>query len=225
LSRLVKGNRKPLPDTPENGYNQTMTEAELQTIKGNTMKSKLFSTVLLLAAISAIGIITIICGCRQSKDAKDAELARVLELPYQVQTLVGVEGVWVLIDYLGEAARSTGLTEDQFKKEVEVELLLAGIKVNARQERATFKDGAYLHISINTLAYNDSPDIVYSISIELSQTVELRTSLPISARAITWHDRSVGMYTTSEFAQSTRQEVKEGIHIFIEEYLIANPDK
>ena len=188
------------------------------------MKSKLFLIVVLLAAISTIGIIS---WYRQSQDAKAevAELSRVLKLPCQIQSLVGVKGVWVLIDYLNEDARSAGLTEEQLKKDVESELRLAGIKVNSREERSAFKDGAYLHVNINTIAYNDSPNIVFSISIELSQPVELRTGLSMSVRGMTWLDRCVGMYPTSEFAERTRHEVKDGVDLFIDEYLTANPKK
>ena len=182
------------------------------------MKSKLFLIVLLLAAIFTV-------GCPRDKQSQDDELARVGNLPYQLQSLVGVKDVWILVDYLDENALSTGLTEEQIKKDVESKLRLNGIKVNARQERAAFKDGAYLHISINTLAFTDSPDIVFGVSVELSQPVELRTARSRSARAITWYDRCVGMYPASEFAESTRQEVKNGADIFIYDYFIANPKK
>ncbi len=186
--------------------------------KGEGMKPKLFLTVLLLAAIWTV-------GCPRDKQSQDAELSRVLKLPYQLQSLVGVKGVWVLIDYLDENALSTGLTEEQIKKDVESKLRLNGITANARPERAAFKDGVYLHISINTLAFSDSPDIVFGVSVELSQPVELRTGLSMSARAITWYDRCVGMYPKSEFAESTRQEVKNGVDTFIYDYFIANPKK
>ncbi len=186
------------------------------------MKHKLFLIVLSVAAICTIGIVW-----RQgrSRDAVDSELARVGELSYQVQSLVGVKGVWVLVDYLDEDAMSTGVTEDQFKQDVESELRLAGIKVNSREERSAFKDGAYLHVDINTVTYNDSPNIAFSVSIELSQPVGLRTGLSMSVRGITWHDRSMGMCPGSAFAERVRQDVKAGVDLFIDEYFIANPEK
>ncbi len=186
------------------------------------MKHKLFLIVLSVAAICTI---VIVWRRGQSQDAVDGELARVGELPYQVQSLVGVEGVWVLVDYLDEDARATGLTEEQFKQDIESELRLAGIKVNSREERSAFKDGPYLHVSINTVTYADNPNIFFSISVELSQPVELRTGISMSVRGITWLDRCVGMYPASEFAEGTRQEVKAGVALFIDEYLIANPEK
>ena len=184
--------------------------------KGEVMKSKLFLTVLLLAAIWTV-------GCPRDKQSQDAELSRVLKLPYQLQSLVGVKGVWVLVDFLDDNALSTGLIEKQIKEDVESKLRLNGIKVNSREERSAFKDGAYLHINIKTLAFSDSPDIVFGVSVELSQPVELRTGLSMSARGITWYERCVGMYPTSEFAEGTRQEVKNGVDTFIYDYFIANP--
>lgn len=186
------------------------------------MKHKLFLIVVPLVVIFTIGIVW---RHGQSRDAEVGELARVGELPYQVQSLVGVKGVWVLVDYLDEDARAAGLTEEQFKKDVESELRLAGIKVNSREERAAFKDGAYLHVSIDTVTYDDNPNIFFSISVELSQPVKIRTGLSMSIRGITWLDRCVGMYPASVFAEKTRQEVKDSVDLFIDEYLIANPKK
>ena len=180
------------------------------------MKCKLLFTVLLLAAIWAV-------GCPRDKESQDDELARVRNLPYQLQSLVSVKSVWVLVDYLDENALSTGLTEEQIKKDVESKLRLNGIKVNARQERAAFKDGVYLHVNIKTLAFSDSQDIVFGVSVEVSQPVELRAGRAMSGRAITWYDRCVGMYPASEFAENTRQEVKNGADTFIYDYFIANP--
>lgn len=175
-----------------------------------------------LAAICTIGIVW---RQGQSRDDAEGELSRVGELPYQIQSLVGVKGVWVLVDYLDDDALSMGLTEDQLKQEVESELRLAGIKVNSREERAAFKDGAYLHVDVNTVTYNDSPNIAFSVSIELSQPVELLTGLSMSVRGITWHDRSMGMCPGSAFAERSREDVKAGVDLFIDEYFIANPEK
>ena len=100
-----------------------MTESERQTIKGNTMKSKLFLTLFLLAAISTIGIsqqknVVYSADITQTEveKARIAELERIYRLPVKVHSLVGVKGISVDSLLLDETINFSDLTQREFRK-------------------------------------------------------------------------------------------------------------
>ena len=192
--------------------------------KGNTMKSKLFLAVLLLAAISTIGI---------SQDKQPfptyedilMERARIRKLPYQVGSLVGVEGISILIERLYEDAKATGLTREQVKTDIELKLRRAGIKVNSEQEWLASEDRAELYVRTNTTNSDSSRNRVYAISLELKQNVTLARGPYAKVMGATWDKAYVGICPKSKFPDIARQAVKDLTDKFISDYLAANPKR
>lgn len=188
------------------------------------MKSKLFLAVLLLAAISTIGI-------SQDKEPLPtygdilAERVRIKNLPYQVGSLVGVKGISILVERLYEDARATGLTREQVKTDIELKLRLAGIKVNSEQEWLASEDRAELYVRTNTTNSDSSPNRVYAISVELKQNVTLVRSPYAKAMGATWDKAYVGICPRGQFPDIARQAVKDLTDKFISDYHTANPKK
>ncbi len=196
------------------------------------MKSKLFLIVLLLAVITTIGI----SQDKQSQDTKDKtvkaaaqaakiEEERIAKLPKYIQSLAGIKGVVVLIENLNNAARSTGLTEKQVITDVELKLGLAGIKVNSMEEYHASEDRACIFVDIKTVSNNDSPTIVSSICVDLTQEVRLLRSPFTTVLAKTWEQQRLCMATKGEFPEEARKKVKASMDKFIRHYLTANPKK
>ncbi len=196
------------------------------------MKSKLFLTVLLLAVITTIGI----SQDKQPHDTKDKtakvaaqsakiEEERIAKLPQYIQSLAGVKGVCVLIEALNKDVRATGLTREQLQADVELQLVQVGIKVNSWEEYHASEDGAYIFVNINTAIHNDSPTIVSSICVDLTQKVRLLRSPFTMVLAKTWERQRICMFAKSEFPEEARKQVKACMDKFIRHYLTANPKK
>ncbi len=190
------------------------------------MKSKLFLTVLLLAAISTIGI----SQDKQSQPAEIdkaaiAELERTYKLRVDARSLIGVKSIYVLVEGLKEDAKSAGLTEEQLKTDIELKLQLAGIKVNSREESLASKDGAHIYVNINTFGDKGSPFIMYHASLVFTQRVTVLRSPFTTVFGTTWSKGAVGIRSRSKFPETAQQAVKELVDIFLNNYLTANPKK
>lgn len=188
------------------------------------MKTKLFLIVLLLAAISTIGI----SQDKQSAPATTyegimAERERIAKLPIDIKSLVTLKGVNVFVVPLKEDARSAGLTEEQLKTDVESKLRLAGIKVNSREEMLATKDQVYIYVNVNTVSYKDSPGIAYSYFVGFKQQAMLVRSPFTTVAGVTWEVRLLGMCPKTKFPDITRQRIKDCAAKFIKDYFTANP--
>lgn len=189
------------------------------------MKSKLFLTVLLLAAITTI-------GCPQDKQPQDAkekatkaELERIYRLPMTARSLVGEKDIAVNIDDLTVDAISAGLTEEQLQEDVELRLRRVGIKDFSGKVGRIINEEVFIRVTVNTVSRNDSPNIVFNVSIELLGDSELRTHPTVSFWAIIWDKDYLGICPKSEFAETVRQKVKDLTDDFVKDYFIANPKK
>lgn len=214
------------------------------------MKSKLFLIVLLLAAITTIGIsqekqiippkgfvlegqqepATEVDKAREVRIADEvdkamAERARISKLPVNIQNLVGVKGIYVLIEGLGENAKSPGFTRELLKTDVELKLRLAGIKVNSKEEWFTSADRAYIYVNITTVDVNEIDHMIYSIIIKLVQRVGLLRAPYMTVFGATWDSSGTVIRSKSKFLETARQSVKDHMDLFINDYLTANPKK
>ncbi len=189
------------------------------------MKSKLFLTVLLLVAISTV-------GCPQDKQpqnakekATKAELERIYRLPVTARNLVGDKDITVSIEDLTQDAKSAGLTEEQLKEDVELKLRPAGIKDFSGKVGRIINEQLFIHVKVNTVSNNDSPNIIYNVSIELLGDSWLRKYPTVSLRPIIWDKAYLGICPKSEFPETVRQAAKDLTDDFIKDYFKANPKK
>ncbi len=202
------------------------------------MKSKLFLTVLSLAVLIVIGILTgqfmiprtkevMALKAQLEDDLKilRAEEERIEKLPLPVQSLVGIKGIWVLVDYIYEDTRSMGWDGELFRADVESKLRLAGIKVNSREEWGSSEDRAYLGVYINTNIDDDGPSMAYDVRVEFYQRVTLVRSPAATVDGRTWGRFRLLRCPKSKFPEMSLQEVRDGVDEFISTYFLANPGK
>ncbi len=162
----------------------------------------------------------------QYDKAIEAEQARIYEMPLDAQSFVGLEGIWVEIIDLCEDAKSTGLTEEMLKTDVELKLRLARITINSQEEFIASDDWAKLLVNIKSGSGDDSPDMGYSIRVELFQKVVLVRSPFISVMGPTWGSSCLGVCSKcskSDFPEIARKGVKDLVDMFLKNYLSANP--
>lgn len=191
------------------------------------MKSKVLLAVIFLAVISTIGV----SQDKESQteidkplsdallEAMEAEADRVSNLSSDVLSLWSVKGVYVSIPDLNEAARTSGLTKEQLKTDVELKLRSAGIKVNTREEYRNSKGKAELIVSFTT---NDE-HFFTMVNVVFTQRVNLVRIPKLQIVAVTWS--SHGGYPFKIFKEGAQLGVEDGVDDFINAYLTANPKK
>jgi hypothetical protein len=156
-------------------------------------------------------------------------------------------GISVLIERLPEGLEERGtLTAAQLQTDVELRLRHAGIQVIeplAEGEKLT-KDNierlnpAYLYINVNLLPLSDAT-FVYNVAVSLKQTllvgrqletlkaddkaVILRAYFSNSDKSVTGATWDKGVLGKSRQLQSVRDDVRDCVDAFINDYLAMNP--
>lgn len=162
---------------------------------------------------------------KKATEALFAERVRIYKLPVKVQSLVGIKGIYVLVEALHEPAKSVGLTDEQLQMDIELKLRLAGIKVNSHMEWLASKDKTFIYVNINANSNSINPSISYCISVKLNQTVTLVRSPYAMVQGVVWDRGSVGKQPKSRFKAAARRSVNDFMDEFINDYLTANPKK
>src|ERR1051326_4291773 len=85
-------------------------------------------------------------------------------------TLVGLPGVYVLVETVADEAQRDGLDTLQVRTDVEVKLRQAGIRVLSKEEWLSTAGAPYLYVNIQT-AKNNLRLYAVSVSIDLRQDV------------------------------------------------------
>lgn len=136
------------------------------------------------------------------------------------KVLVGLKGVYVLIEPINPQAERLGLTKDQIKADVELRLLKAGVRVLTEEEQNATPGKPSLYVNINTHIEKNLPIIPLSIRIDLNEVVTLDTGLKTVGTI--WHTGSVGVVGKKSI-RKIREAVNQDIDRFINDYLAANP--
>jgi len=142
------------------------------------------------------------------------------------QSLVGLPGVYVLVEETHPDVKRDGLTKTTLRTDVELHLRQGGIRIMTKEESFSAPGAPYLYLNINTVKFKDEPGwYAYSIDLELTQGVRLDRKPSIPLNAITWNARgSVGVVGARQL-RTVRQYVRDMVDQFINDYLAANPKK
>jgi len=132
-----------------------------------------------------------------------------------------MKGVHVVIEKLGQGEYRDGLATDLILKDVELRLRQNGITVLTEQGMRIYPGNPLLYININAIKINNVKSYIYSLSIELEQSVILeRNKMPM--RAVTWNF-GVIKHTPANKLNNVRKDIKKLIDRFINAYLAVNP--
>jgi hypothetical protein len=163
-------------------------------------------------SLFALAVLALIC---RNGYAQDVEQTR--------NSLRGLSGVYVVPENpLEEDAIRGGLSQDTIRKEAELKLRLAGIRVLSREEWEKQPGRPYLQVWPKVLKGGVLGGYIYHISLEFKQYVGLARSSSIQVFGTTWSAEHMG-YTPE--LKDVQDKVKDRIDQFINAYLSVNPKK
>ena len=139
----------------------------------------------------------------------------------QKESLRDLNGIYVSVEKLTHEIYKDGLTKDRIRRDVELMLRTAGIKILSKEEWFDAEGNPSLYVNANVLKLSATKEYVYSVNISLKQTVyPIRKPMEITGAA-TW---SVGgiVGITPDLGK-IRASVKEQVNEFIKAYLSVNP--
>jgi hypothetical protein len=137
-------------------------------------------------------------------------------------TLVGLPGVYVLVETVADEAQRDGLDTLQVRTDVEVKLRQAGIRVLSKEEWLSTAGAPYLYVNIQT-AKNNLRLYAVSVSIDLRQDVTLVREPSLRRLVATWSTPGVLGTVGSHKLATVRDDVRDLVDQFINAYLAANP--
>ena len=135
-------------------------------------------------------------------------------------SLKGLDGVHVGVMKLNFETKT--LTRDGIRKEVELQLKKAGIKVLSPKECLLTPGAPTLNIGLKVFKDPDNkkkPGHVYAVSLQLVQGVFLARDADISLHADTWKTNDWGRVAELD---TLTEKVEQGVDKFIQSYQAAN---
>jgi|SRR5689334_16828984 len=139
-------------------------------------------------------------------------------------TLVGLPGVYVLVERIDNEAQRDGLDTLQVRIDVEVKLRQAGIRVLSEQEAFSTAGAPNLYVDIQTVK-NQLSVYAYSVRIELRQGATLVRQPSLRRLATTWTTSGFIGTVGSQKLATVREDVRDLTDQFINAYLAANPKR
>jgi hypothetical protein len=154
-----------------------------------------------------------------SASALDSEQTR--------KTLVGLQGVYVLVEELQpniqKYASKSDLDKASLQKSAESQLREAGIRVLSREEWLKTVGRPVLYINVNTHE-QEKYWFAYNVEVELQQIAAMEANPAIKSLVGTWSVNIAGMVNIGT-VNALKERVKNLLDIFITAYLSANPKK
>jgi hypothetical protein len=142
----------------------------------------------------------------------------------RTETLRGLSGVGVGIEYLNDEAKRAGFDANTLQTDVELKLRLAGIKVLTREESIRVPGSPSLYVNLNFINAANGLG-VYSIEVELKQNALLeRDKTVLALRATTWSTGYLGT-APRDTVSPVRSALGDLVDRFLNAYLSVNPKK
>ena len=132
-----------------------------------------------------------------------------------VLTLRGLQAIGVVVEGLTSEGRRTGLTSQQIKTEVELQLRKVGIRVDESVRE-------FVYVNVNIVEAGDIDHFVYSLELSVEQPVTFERDSS-SLVAITWTQGYVGIISQERARNTIRESIHYLVDIFINDYLAVNP--
>lgn len=133
-------------------------------------------------------------------------------------SLIGLNGIGVVIEELSPAAGQVGLRESQLTNDIEIKLRLAGIKILRLADQMKEPGQPYLYANLNL----SKQRATCAISLELTESVILaRNPIALPFFAPTWHLGALAIAPASELADHIRKGLADLVDAFINDYLWA----
>ena len=139
----------------------------------------------------------------------------------------GMEAVAVAVIPLGKDVEADGLTSDQLRRDVELRLRKAGIRVLSETElkEKPLTPVLYVHARIMKGKGRTQGLYLYHLLLTLIEPVRLVRNPAIATSASTWESKSSIGTVGTENVRELREPVADATDEFANEFLAANPKK
>jgi hypothetical protein len=140
------------------------------------------------------------------------------------QSLKGLKEIKVLVEDLDAEPERDGLNKTAIQTDVELKLRQAAIRVLTRAESLETPGAPYLYINVHPMLSTTGKLYVWSITVELRQSVRLERDPNIRVfYATTWSAaRVLGIVPRADL-RTVREDIKDPVDEFINVYLAVNP--
>ncbi len=141
-------------------------------------------------------------------------------------TLIGLEGVHVIVEDLSEDAIAVGLSRDSLRTAVELRLRQHRVPILTTKQFQSDPKTPYIHVSIGVLQASDQGSVAYVVDVSLHQKASLIHKLvdvDIHAHTTTWRvPFTYGIGGINSVKKAVTELLDEKIDAFSNDYLKAN---
>lgn len=155
-----------------------------------------------------------------------ATSAWAIDTPNERITLVGLTGVHLVFDEIGEEGERHGVSRARLQPEVERRLERAGLRVLTPTEALPSVGRPTLEVRVRVLRVPDAADFhVYSVDLALRQQVRLVRDRAIESYAVTWSEhRAVGAARAGQLGV-VRSVLVRKVEEFVTAWRVSNQER
>lgn len=155
-----------------------------------------------------------------------APAAWAIDTPNERITLVGLTGVHVVFDEIGEEGERQGVTRARLQPEVERGLRREGLRVLAPAEALASSGRPTLHLRVSVLRVPDVGNFyVYSVDLALRQQVRLVRDRTVDSYAVTWSEHRVVGAARADQLGVIRSVLLKKVDEFVAAWRVSNQER
>jgi hypothetical protein len=149
-----------------------------------------------------------------------------IDTPNERITLVGLTGVHVVLDEVGDAGERLGLNRARLQADADQRLRGAGLRVLTPNEALTSVGRPTLHLRLIVLPVPDTPGLyVYSVDVTLRQQVRLVRDRAIESYALTWSEQRVVGAARADRLGVARAALLGKVDEFVTAWRVSNQER
>ena len=139
-------------------------------------------------------------------------------------TLRGLREVSVLVEYLPDDVEREGLSREHLKRDIEVRLQQAGLRVLAISEIAKSPGAPYLYVAVYPITGPSVNLNAYAVGLTLKQLVQLSRNPTTEFFATTWEGPAPPSLLSAPRVLDIRTRISDAVGRFIIDYQAVNPN-
>lgn len=137
-------------------------------------------------------------------------------------TLRGLTEVSVLVEYLPDDIEREGLSREQLKRDIEVRLRDAGLRILTTAEIAKLPGAPYLYVAVYAITGPTVNGSGYAVMLALKQLVQLSRNPAIELFATTWEGPAPLSLANAPRASEIRNKIADAVERFLIDYQAVN---
>ena len=143
------------------------------------------------------------------------------------ESLRGIKGFYVEILELDQYSKKMGLTKQSLKKDTELKLKTAGVRVLSLQELPGESGSPCLRVHVySTSSVENDGSVAVLLYVFVQQKAKLARNADLGALYLkTWDTSNLKIVGKNVFKELVRKEIKVLVDEFLNDYLSVNPKK